>query len=44
MRKLALLFSVLGAAAALTAPASAGPPSVKEIVDDLIVCVTEPCP
>ena len=44
MRKLALLFSTLAFAASLAAPASAGPPSVEEIVGGLIVCVTEPCP
>ncbi len=44
MRKLALLFSTLAFAGSLAAPASAGPPSLEEIVDDLIVCVTAPCP
>jgi hypothetical protein len=44
MRKLALLFIVAAGAGSLATPAAAGPPSVKEIVDDLIVCVTEPCP
>ena len=43
MRKLALVFTIVAACSA-AAPASAGPPSVKEILDDLIVCVTEPCP
>ena len=47
MRKIAVTLSVLAAAAALSVPAQAqvaGPPDVREILDDLIVCVTEPCP
>ena len=44
-RKLALTFAVLGVLSA-AAPANAAqqPPNVKEIVDDLIVCVMAPCP
>ena len=44
-RKLAATFAVL-AAATTVAPtgADAKPPDVREILDDLIVCVTEPCP
>ena len=46
MRKIAVTLSVLATAAALAAPAHAltGPPDVDEIIDGLIVCVTEPCP
>ena len=44
MRRLALVFAVAAATASITAPAAAAPPSVKEIVDDLIVCVMAPCP
>jgi hypothetical protein len=43
MRKPAIAFTLVAALSA-AAPATAGPPSIKEIVDDLIVCVTEPCP
>ena len=46
LRKIAVTLSVLATAAALSAPAQAqtGPPDVKEIVGDLIVCVMAPCP
>ncbi len=46
MRKLAITLSVLATAAALSAPAQAAtkPPDVKQILDDLIVCVMAPCP
>lgn len=44
MRKLALLFSTLAFTASLAAPASAGPPSLEEILGDVIVCVMAPCP
>jgi hypothetical protein len=45
-RKLAVMFTVLGVASATlpAAQAAAAPPSVKEILDDLIVCVMAPCP
>jgi hypothetical protein len=46
LRKIAVTLSVLAAAASLSgsAQAAAGPPDVREILDGLIVCVTEPCP
>ena len=46
MRDLAVTLSVLATAAALSAPAQAAtqPPDIKQIIDDLIVCVMAPCP
>jgi hypothetical protein len=46
LRKIAVTLSVLATAAALSAPAQASqqPPDVREILDDLIVCVMAPCP
>ena len=46
LRKIAVTLSVLAAAATISAPAQAAqqPPDVKEILDDLIVCVMAPCP
>ncbi len=46
LRKIAVTLSVLAAAASMSGPAqaAAGPPDVREILDGLIVCVTEPCP
>ena len=42
--KLATTFAVLGVLSAF-APANAiAKPDPREILDDLIVCVTEPCP
>jgi hypothetical protein len=44
-RMFALVFATLGVASAVIAPANAAAkPDIKQIVDDLIVCVTEPCP
>ncbi len=44
-RKLAVTFAVLGTLSAFApANAAAKPPSVRDIVDDLIVCVMAPCP
>jgi hypothetical protein len=46
LRKIAITLSTLAVAAAFSAPAQAAtqPPSVKDILDDLIVCVMAPCP
>ena len=44
-RRIATAFAVLGVMSAFApANASAAKPDVKEIVDDLIVCVMAPCP
>jgi hypothetical protein len=47
LRKLAITFTVLAAAASIAAPAAqaqAGPPDVREIVGEIIICVMAPCP
>ena len=44
-RKLAATFAVIGVLTALApTTASAQKPDIREIVDDLIVCVMAPCP
>ena len=44
-RKVATAFAVLGVLSAFApTTASAQKPDVREIVDDLIVCVMAPCP
>lgn len=44
-RKLAATFAILATASAFAPTgADAKPPDLREILDDLIVCVTEPCP